>query len=442
MRRKGIQSGTMLLREVRGADRITDRGHHPAHPVMYRRHILYSMRILLFHDFYQQPGGEDAMFLAERSLLRRNGHTVIEFVEDNDRIPSIHPLGLAVQTIWSRTAYDRVSRILRDQQPDVAYGINTFPLISPSVYYACRKYSVPVVQGLHNYRLLCPAASFFRAGRVCTDCLGKTPPWPGVWHHCFRNSTFPTIVVAVLLTLHRWMRTWSEKVNRYIAPTEFLRGKYLEGGFPADRIAVKPNFILQDPGVREGTGEYALYVGRLSPEKGVRTLVDAWKHLKEIPLKIVGSGPLQMELQSILSTNHITHVEMPGRVPREDIPPLMKKARFLVFPSICFESFGMSIVESYSCGVPVIASRLGAMAELVRDGRTGLLFAPGDTGELAEKAQWAWNHPEEMAMMGLAARREYENKYTSEHNHRLHIQIFQHALESRTTGTNKQAADA
>jgi len=291
------------------------------------------MHILLVHNHYQQPGGEDAVFAAETSLLRQHGHGVIEYTEDNRRINQMNRVAVAAHTIWSRSSRRRLLDILRDTQCDVTHFHNTFLLISPSAYYACRKADVPVVQTLHNYRLPCPAATFYRDGHVCEDCLGKTLAWPGLVHGCYHGSRAHTAVVAAMLAIHRWLKTWQKQVDVYIALTEFSRRKFIEGGLPAEKIVVKPNFLDCDPGTRERNGSYALFVGRLSPEKGVGTLLQAWRCLKEIPLKIVGDGPLIDKVQAFVQTQKLERVEVQGGCTPGKVSTLMKGARFLVFPS-------------------------------------------------------------------------------------------------------------
>jgi glycosyltransferase involved in cell wall biosynthesis len=299
----------------------------------------------------------------------------------------------------------------------VAHFHNTFLRISPSAYYACRAAGVPVVQTLHNYRLLCPAATFYRAGGVCEACLGRLVPWPGVVHSCYRGSPAASGVVTAMLTTHNLLRTWTRLVDVYIALTEFARQKFIEGGLPAEKIIVNPNFVDPDPGLRESDGSYALFVGRISPEKGVRLLLRAWQGLKGKPLKIVGNGPLIDEVRAFVQQQRLECVEVLGPHPREEVLSLMKQARFLVFPSEWYECFPLTIAEAFACGVPVIASRLGAMAEIIEEGRSGLHFTPGDPEDLLAKVEWAYTHPPEMVQMGRRARQEFEAKYTAERNY-------------------------
>nr|WP_290668782.1 glycosyltransferase [Ardenticatena sp.] len=387
------------------------------------------MCILLIHNRYQQPGGEDAVFEAEKVLLERMGHEVIPFVEGNARLNGMPPLKGVRNAIWSREAQGKIRRLIRETKPDVAHFHNTFLMISPAAYYACKEAGVPVVQTLHNYRLICPGALLMRGGQICEDCMNKIVPWPGVVHGCWRDSRAGTAVVAAMLSVHRLMKTWQEQVDIYIALTKFARQKFIEGGLPAEKVVVKPNFVVPDPGAGQHEGEYVLFVGRLSREKGVQTLLRTWKRLRGIALKIVGDGPLMEEIQTFVRKEELKDVEILGRRPREDVLQLMQQARVLLFPSEWYEGFPMTVAEAFACGLPVIASRLGAMAEIVEDGRTGLLFRPGDSEDLAAKIEWAWKHPKALAQMGEEARREYERKYTAERNYSMLMDIYERARQ-------------
>ena len=386
------------------------------------------MTFLIIHTHYQQPGGEDSVFFAETALLRKYDYKVEEYQEDNSRILEMGRFEAARQSIWSRSSYYKMLQILSRSRPDVAHFHNTFLLISPSAYYACRKAGVPVVQTLHNYRLLCPGATLFRDGRVCEDCLGRGMPWPGIVHACYRESSSQTAVVTTMLTIHRLLGTWQKQVDVYIALTEFARKKFIAGGLPEDKIKVKPNFLLHDPGAREGTGDFALYVGRLSPEKGLDTLLRAWQDLKNIPLTIAGDGPLMREIQVFIEKHKLNNVRILGRCPREEVFALIKKARFLVFPSEWYEGFPMTIIEAFACGVPIIGSRLGSIEEIVQDGRTGLLFKPGNPDDLAEKASWLWAHEDKVRQFGVEARLEFKTKYTAAQNYEKLRDIYNSAM--------------
>jgi len=381
------------------------------------------MRILAVHNLYQIRGGEDECYDAEVKLLREAGHHVDRYVETNDRIATLSKTQVAIKTIWSQEAYETVKQHLTQQPYDAVHVHNFFPLISPSVYYAAHEQGVPIVQTLHNYRLLCPNALFFRDGNVCEDCIGKAVPYPGAVHSCYRESRTASAGVMAMLAFHTAKGTWFNRVDRYIALTEFARQKFIEGGLPAHKILVKPNFVDPDPGIGGGQGGYALYVGRLSVEKGLDTLLAAWERLQHpLPLKIVGDGPLSAEV--IEATRRLPHVTWLGRKPMAEVHALMGDALCLVFPSKWYETFGRVAIESFAKGTPVVASNIGAIAELVKSGRTGLLFEPANPQDLAAKVEDLLSNPVRLAQMRREARAEFEAKYTTQKNYEQLIDIY------------------
>ena len=353
---------------------------------------------------------------------------------DNDVIPDRRsPLAaarLAASTVWSHDAARSVGEKVRRFRPDVVHFHNTFPLVSPAAYSAGRAEGAGVVQTLHNYRLLCPNALMFRDGHPCEDCLGRTPPWPGIVHACYRGSRSQTTVAAAMLTFHRLRRTWERDVDVYVALTEFSKQKFVAGGLPPDRIVVKPNFLDPDPGGKTAAGDYFLFIGRLVQYKGVETLLQAWNGGGQpAPLHIVGDGPLSPTVTRAASEHaRITYL---GQMPRTSVLQQLRSCRSLVFPSLLYENFPVTVVEAFGCSVPVIAARIGAVAELVEDGRTGILFEPGDPEDLIAKVRWAWEHPAEMQRMGREARREYEAKYTAEHNYQMLMNLYAQTVERR-----------
>lgn len=389
------------------------------------------MKILLVHNTYQQSGGEDVVFGQERQLLERAGHHVLTYCRSNLEISAYSApkrLALAARMVWAKDTRREIASLLHKQKPDLVHVHNTFLVVSPSIYSACKKVHTPVVQTLHNYRLLCPAAVFFRSGRVCEECLDHSL-WRGVVHGCYHHSRTETSAVALMLTGHRWLGTWTKMVDCFIALTGFCRQKFIEGGIPAGKIAVKPNFVYTDPGCRARRGHYALSVGRLSPEKSTITLLRAWQRLQmRIPLHIIGTGPERGFLEAEAKKMKLPDVCFHGELPRQEVIASLKAARFLVFTSEWYETFGMTIIEAFACGVPVICSRLGAMQEIVADRRTGLHSSPGDPDDLAKKVEWAWAHPHDMEEMGHEARKEYEAKYTAEKNYRLLMEIYQRVI--------------
>ena len=391
------------------------------------------MRILKVHNYYTGSGGEDTVFHAETALLRSRGHEVIEYLEFNKKIESMNKVTVARQTLWSHSSYRKLKQFLKEKKPNVVHFHNTFPLISPSAYYACQELKIPVVQTLDNQRLICPAASFYRDGKLCLDCLGKTPPWPGVLHACYHDSHLHTAVVASMITIHRWMRTWQTKIDIFLCSTNFYRDLFVQARFPSDKMVVMPHFVQerhQSDSVRK-TGDYALFVGRLDPEKGVNTLLEAWRHL-DFPLKIRGNGRLDEAARVFVKQHNMDNIEFVGRMEEHELSDLIGNARFLVMPSEgYYETFGMVIIEAFSRDVPVVASNIGVVPELVSDKQTGLLFEPGNALDLADKARWMWDHPVEARAMGRNGLNTYKERFTQNQCYKTLVDVYERLINSK-----------
>jgi glycosyltransferase involved in cell wall biosynthesis len=385
------------------------------------------MKILLAHNFYQLPGGEDQVFAQETELLRSRGHQVLVYQASNDQVKGQNPLVTVANTIWNQRTHRELRHLMQREKPDIVHVHNTFQVISPAIYYAANEEGIPVVQTLHNYRLLCPASTFFRDGNVCEDCLGKSVPWPGVLHSCYRGSKLASAAVAVMLATHNYKQTWSQTVSAYIALTDFARNKFIEGGFPAEKIFVKPNYLQTDPGPGDGKGNYAFFVGRLTPEKGISTLLEAWRQIgNDFPLQIAGDGPLASDVEK--ASRAMENVTWLKWLPRAEILQRMKDASVLILPSTWYEGFPMIISEAFAVGLPVIASNLGSMSTIVDHQRTGLHFESGRAAALVEAVRWWCAHPAEASFMRTEARLEYETKYTAEENYAQMMNIYDSVL--------------
>jgi glycosyltransferase involved in cell wall biosynthesis len=388
------------------------------------------LSIISVHNHYLIAGGEDQVFESEARLLRDHGHQVTQVEEQNAYPDTVaKKIGMAIDCVWSRRWYNDFLALLRKSRPDLVHIHNFFPRISPSIYYACRSEGVPVVQTLHNYRLLCAGAELYRDGKVCEECLDHGV-LRGVKYGCYQGSKMGTATLTLMVDLHHRAGTWTNLVDCYVALTEFSRRKLVSGGLPADRIRVKPNFVLPDPGPKTGCGEYALFVGRMVKSKGVPAMLEAWRALT-VPLHVVGDGVCRELIETEQKAGNLGSVTYRGRLPREETLAAMRKARFLIFPSEWYEGFPVTIAEAFACGIPVIGSRLGAMQEIIADGVTGLHFEAGNIDDLRSKVQWAWGHPSEVEAMGRRARREFEQKYTAERNIEILEEIYEFAMGSR-----------
>lgn len=405
------------------------------------------MNILMLHNTYQQPGGEDVVVAQETELLRQHGHQVTAYLRSNNelRTQSLGKrLGLFTRIIYATESHSDVQRLLRDLRPDVVHVHNTFLMLSPSVYEACNEEDVPVVQTLHNYRLLCPAATLYRDGNTCQECVTHGL-LKSVRHGCYRGSRAMSAAVALMLKIHRQRHTWEKQIDAYIALSRFQKHRFVQSGFPANKIHVKPNFAGPDPfpAAQPHSGDYALFVGRLSPEKGVEALLNAWQMLPvRIPLVIAGDGPMRPSLEKEVAQKRLQSVSFIGQKKRHEIYDLLSKAAFLIVPSVWEEPFGLIIAEAFACGTPVLGASIGAIPEMVDDQVNGLRFRPGDATDLADKVTWAWTHLPQLAVMSNAARQAYEERYTPETNYQLLMEIYASAIEahSRSKWKRQRAA--
>lgn len=392
--------------------------------------------IMVVHARYQQRAGEDAEVDAEIDNLRSHGHAVVRFIVDNR---SLRPVGvaskarLAVETVWSRRAARQLAAAVREERPAVVHVHNTFPLLSPAIYRPLDRTGAAIVQSIHNYRAVCASANLFRDGHDCTDCVGRRFAWPAIAHACYRDSPAQSAVVATMLAVARGTGAWERAVDRFIVPSRAVAEALAGSAIPAERVAIKPNFVAlaASPRAKDDRPDAYLFAGRLAPEKGVRTIASAWSVLGDSTAvcRIAGSGPLDREISEAAAVDRrlIPLGALDGSAIREELG----RARAVIFPSIWREPFGLVVVEAFASGTPVIAARLGAPADLVEDGVTGLLFRPGDAGDLADRIRWASSHAAEMAEMGHRARRVYELRYSADVNYRELTQVYRDALAHR-----------
>ncbi|MBN9309597.1 glycosyltransferase [Devosia sp.] len=336
------------------------------------------MRIYIAHNAYQQQGGEDAVVAAEAELLRSAGHDVsVGLVSNND----IHSRAAKVRAFFDAPHSARraawIGEELQRTGAEILHVHNFFPLLTPAIHEEAARRGIAVVQTLHNYRLLCAGATFLRDGQLCEKCLGDRRHW-GVVHRCYRGSLPGSLAVYRMQERSRHLQVWQRRVHRFIALSEFARSKFVEGGFPADRIVVKPNFVAPYSGPLPASRHGALFVGRLAREKGVDVLLDAWRQLPDLPLTIVGDGPDRDRLIATAPPN----VTFTGTLSHPEVEARMLSAAILVVPSIWYEGFGMVVAEAFARGLPVVASRIGSLPEVFGPSGQGALFEPGDREEL------------------------------------------------------------
>lgn len=387
------------------------------------------MKILVLHNRYNLRGGEESVFEAECGLLERNGVEVrrLEFTNAGFATGWRRILAPLV-SVFNPVSFLKVKRVLREFHPDILHIHNLFSNATPAVIWAAKSERVPVVMTLHNFRLLCPSATLLHEGRIFESSLKAFFPWKAVLMGVYRGSRVQTFALGANLVLHRLVGTWS-RVDRFIVLSRFAQEKFTSSrlGFLGSRFMVKPNFVAAGPMPDSSAGERFLFVGRLSPEKGVHVLLEAIKGTA-IPLDIVGDGPLRGEVESATADN--PNLRYLGPRSRDEVDAAMQNAKALLFPSIWYEGMPMVILESFSMGIPVIASRLGTMGELIQDGVNGLLFEPGNPNSLRAVVERLRDDPKARQNMSAGARSSWETHYAPETNFVLLREIYEGVARS------------
>lgn len=392
------------------------------------------MKILIVHNKYQIEGGEDAVFYNESSLVA-NIHKVEHYVVNNDHITSfIGKLSAALGVVFSVNQYRKLKAKLIETKPDIVHIHNYFPVLSPTIFYACKSLNIPVVHTLHNYRAICPTALLMHDGKVDEKSIHQGPWW-AISKRVYRGSLIGTMLLAIMISWHRFIGTWQRKVDRFIALTEFQKSKYIEAGWPAEKIAVKPNFVndpFKDCEMPEKAGGYAIFVGRLSQEKGIDILLESWRTVN-YPLKIIGDGPLK----SLVEQSNNNNIEYLGKKEKPELFELVRNADFIVMPSTWYEGFPMVLVEAFACGTPAVVSNLGSMAEIVTPSESGLHFTVGNAMELSSRINEILSDRATLTLMGENARANYLTKYTSEQNLQKLMTIYHDAIASSQVSSAK-----
>jgi glycosyltransferase involved in cell wall biosynthesis len=392
------------------------------------------VKILLVHNFYGSaaPSGENQVFEAEKALLESRGHEVADFTRYSDEIRSQGVWGAlrgALATAWNPWMVSAIRQKLSHFRPDVVHVHNTFPLISPAIFHAVGGAAARVLT-LHNYRIFCPAAIPMRAGQVCTECIDRRSVWPAIRYGCYRHSRVATLPLAFGVGLHRALGTWHEEVDAFIALTIFQSERLCAAGLPADRLHVKPNFFPGKPAVRawKDRAIYAVFVGRLSAEKGVRDLLRAWQLWGSCApdLRLVGDGELRAELTRMAPE---LPVRFFGQIDAAAAQEQIAGARLLILPSVCFEGFPMVVREAFAFGTPVAVSDLGPLPTIVEHGGSGLVFPPGTPESIFRVVRAAWEEPGMLERLGRGARAAFEAQYTEETNYIRLMDIYQRAIQ-------------
>jgi glycosyltransferase involved in cell wall biosynthesis len=391
------------------------------------------MRILIIHNYYQQYGGERVAVENQIALLREQGHEVILYTRDNGEILGyglIDKVLFFLRTIFSRKTFKEIKGLVEEEKPDLAHVHNVFPLISPSVYQALTVTNVPIIQTIHNYRFLCPNGLFYTNGHLCERCkYGNT--LHAILRKCYRKSYLLSALYAFTIAFHRNLGTF-QIIDRLIALTDFTAHKLIESGLVSEnKISILGNYLhdpLPNPGCFEKHEPYIVYLGRLSPEKGVRILINAMSGLPDLELRIAGEGPQAKQLELIAIEKGLQNVKFLGHVSGNEKWNLLRHASAVVIPSVWYEIFGLVALESMAVGTPVIASDLGGLSCIIEDNQSGLLFYPGERDELYRKISWIVNHPQDAIRLGSQGRSLLEKKYSADAHFNHLVSIYEEVV--------------
>jgi glycosyltransferase involved in cell wall biosynthesis len=391
------------------------------------------MKILLVHNFYQQFGGEDAVALSERRLLEQHGHEVFFYSRHNDDLREyglLNKIAFFPDTIFSTRTAQEIRKVVQEFKPDVAYIHNFLPLVSPSVHHVLHALKVPIIQVLHNFRPYCPNGLFYTQGAVCEKCKGGNY-LHAIRNRCCKDSYMVSALYAATFAFNR-AAGMVDKIDAFVCLTEFARQKMVELGVPQSKLFVRPNFIETPPATQgpfTGNGKYVLFLGRLSAEKGLWTLIRAFEPFKDVELRVLGTGPLERELRAYARDNKLHNIAFYGFRNGEDKWHLLRGCSFTVVPSEWYENFPVSVLEAYACGKPVVASNTGGLSYVVENGNTGLLFEPANVSDLRGKLEHLLARPAEAAEMGTRARHLVETKYSPRTCYESLVRIF-HSVQA------------
>lgn len=391
------------------------------------------MNILIVHNHYQIPGGEDQVAAQEAELLWAHGHNVITYYRDNSELKDFslgQKILLSFRTIYNPRTCREIRKCIRENKIDVVHVHNTLMLVSPAVYYAARKEKVPVVQTIHNFRLLCPGATFYRDNQICEDCLKKGLSC-ALKHRCYRGSFSQTLCCVLSMKLHR--ATGIYKKLTYICLTEFNKKKLLRlKGLKPEQIFVKPNAVSAPEALvpELDRQDRVLFASRLEDLKGIRVLLEAWRLLGDQgpELLLCGDGPLEDWCRSFVEDNKLRNVRLLGRLPNDRVRSLMATSRALILPTQCYEGFPLCIAEAYSVGTPVMVSKLGNGGSLVRSGVTGLKFDQQSPQSIAKTVKKFMNTEDVDWQANTSAY--YRENLTPEMNYARLMEIYGAAKES------------
>jgi len=395
-----------------------------------RKWIEQPGTVLVAHTRYQLRGGEDIGFETEVDAMRSLGWRVETVESSNFEVEKSSQLTIARQAIWNSDWGQKIRQKVDEVKPDVFHVHNFFPMMSPAVHWAAHGKGVGVVQTLHNYRLGCLNGMYMREGRICMDCFGKLPV-KGVVKKCYRNSRAGSAVVLGMVGFHRMVKTWQTQVDVFICHTESTRRLHVGAGVPTEKLMTKPTVLHPDPGFSPGGGDYCMFAGRFSPEKGITSLLKAWQLAPDLPnLILAGGGPLEPEIREIAA--HDPRIKLTGHLQKPEVTELMRNAKALIFPSEWYEPFGLVILEAIACGTPVVSSEIGAPRDILGEGPHAEYFEMGVPDEIAAATRRILDESVPMPIRRQSARARFVSDFSTIANMTRLAEIYDRARHSHS----------
>ena len=409
------------------------------------------MKILQINKFYHQQGrsgGTGRYLLSLIELLKSKDHSIQVFsMQDKDCLPSSYSsyfvkeqdfsqprvgfrvVAQAIRFVYSFEARKKIKKLIEKEQPDLVHLHNIYHHITPSILPVLKKRKIPIVQTLHDFHLISPNYNLYFKDNIHEQCShGKY--WRAISHKCVKDSRLASFLLVLRMYFEKFTRIYLKNIDLFIAPSSFLKKKYVENGFPPHKIVVlKPFISLKKYKPRLSPGDYVLYFGRLHPQKGVQLLIEAASSLENIPFKIVGAGKDKESLVGLIQEKKLKNVEMVGPKYGNALIDIIRNAAFVVVPSLSYENAPYTVLEAFALGKPVIASNLGGLPELVRDQKTGLLFNPGDKDDLKEKIVSLFFNSCLIRTMGLQARLLVEKSFSLESHYEGLMEIYKKAKD-------------
>jgi len=394
------------------------------------------MKILAIHNFHRKgsASGDDIVYKSETALLEQHGNTLVRYTVSNDEFDSAGIIGKVKSTfgmMWSFRNHNAVQELIKKEKPDIVHIHTFFPLLSPSILYAAKRCGVPVVATLHDTRFICPCSTSLRDTQLCNEC-GDGHYLRMCKYGCFKNSRFQSLIVACIFKYHRIRKSFYKQIDRYICLNENQINLLTDIGFDKSKIVKKYNFVpdaeanLKSVKVGGLPERYAVFYGRLGEEKGIRVLMNIWERLPDIPLVVMGGGPLEKEFKAWADGKD--NVYFLGYTQHDRCLNIVKGGEFVVFPSIWYEGCSMVEIETESLGNALVATDLGFSAEAIKNGVNGYKIGLGDTDGFVQTIKKMWNNPEKCRVMGQNARADYEAKYLPEDNYKQLMEIYESLL--------------